>query len=340
MAMKSPKKLSIVMPFLNEGNEPILTIQSIYDTANPDDFEIVAIQDSPEPHVLEEVNKPNSLFPSVRFYKNKSRCGVDATRNAGVHLASSPNILLIDAHMRFKKNSHWLPRIVEVLEKEPQTLFCTTCLGLGYERGDNVETADIKYYGATLLMTNDFKEKQSFFCGNGEKKVAREVLEPKWLRGLKENTPSPYEVPCVMGANYCFTKKWFEYLHGLNFLLSWGSSEPYLALKSWLAGGNVKLLYDVEIGHIFRDRAPYTTPVWHLIFNKLLMARLLLPADMDFIIESYLPQGAELEDAKKIYSINADKLEAEHKYLQSIFQRTAKDYCKYHQIYFPDKVMT
>ena len=39
------KKLTIVMPFLNEENEPLETIKSIYETAPRELFKIIVIDD-------------------------------------------------------------------------------------------------------------------------------------------------------------------------------------------------------------------------------------------------------------------------------------------------------
>ena len=67
--MNSPnKRLTVIMPFLNEGDEPLRTIQSIYETANPDDLEIIAIQDGADKHALDDVSN-KIAFPAVRFYK-------------------------------------------------------------------------------------------------------------------------------------------------------------------------------------------------------------------------------------------------------------------------------
>lgn len=330
--MDMNKKLSIIMPFLNEGQEPLNTIRSIYDTANPDDFEIIAIQDDPKDFEFDA-----SEFKSVRLYRNQKRIGAHPSQNVGAALAQSPNMIFIDAHMRFKK-SDWLQGIVDNLDHDPKTLFCTTCVGLGHTTTMDVEISTAKYRGASLLLTNDYTAGE-YTCKDGEKRAARQVLEGKWCTDYNPDRASPYEIPCVMGANYCIKKDWFEYLHGFNFLLFWGSSEPYLSLKSWLAGGNIKFIPEIEIGHIFRDRSPFATPIWHLIFNKLLMTRLFFPKEMGDLLETYIPNDPAKTEASKTYIANLRTLTKEREYLMGIFTRNMRDYCDHFGLYFPSEPM-
>ena len=69
-----PKQVSIIVPFLNEGVWPYKTIQSIYDTANHDLFDVIAINDNSKD------NYDFSKFPDVRYIKNDQRMGVDGCR--------------------------------------------------------------------------------------------------------------------------------------------------------------------------------------------------------------------------------------------------------------------
>lgn len=79
------------------------------------------------------------------------------------------------------------------------------------------------YYGANILLYN-----HSY----------RDVIVSKWaskptIIGEKDY----YEIPCVLGANYGISLNWFKTLKGFEGLKMWGSLEPFLSLKSWLAGG-------------------------------------------------------------------------------------------------------
>lgn len=301
------KELSVIMPFLNEESEPIQTIKSLYDTAAKKNFEIIAIDD----------NSTKSLdfsgFRNVKYIKNKTRLGVDGCRQLGANLATTPNLFIIDAHMRFNKS--WNEQIVNLIEKEPETFWCTTCVQLGYGNMD-LSKSDIKYYGAKLVFVN----------GSMKGRPAREILEPKWLEKKQDGE---YEIPCVLGANYFFKKERFDYIHGLNGLKMWGTSEPFLSLKNFLAGGKNKITTTIEIGHEFRDNAPYSTPVWSMIYNKLFLCKTILPYDFGNDLIEKFQKNNILDAAMSEIKANKDFIDSESGYYQKIFSRSIQDFCKY-----------
>lgn len=287
-------RLSIVMPFLNEGMEPLYTVRSILDTCgDPAQVEIIAVQDDPQFGV------DFTGYPQVVHVRNPSRMGTGVSRNIGVTRATSGCVLIIDAHMRFR-HDNWVEQICTAVEDEPTTIFCTRCAVLNDQHMD-VENPRKYYYGANLLFVNQETPASApqFFDGDLPK-VVRNVIEPKWRTQEKYGTDSGREeIPCVLGACYAFRKSWFNHLRGFNGLMSWGTSEPFLSLKSWMAGGTSKLLPSVTIGHLFRGRSPFTTPIFHLIYNKLLVIRTVMP-EWSFL-ETYLPSDKLMVAANQQY---------------------------------------
>ncbi len=152
------------MPFLNEGAEPANTIQSIYDTCDPGMVDIIAIDDGSQLNFSDL-----SMFPSVKVIRNASRMGVAGCRQQGADLAETPLLFIIDGHMRFR-NDNWLDRLVTSLEREPQTIFCTTCVKLKPDQM-NMNKALKKYYGAHLLLVNPSKFGSL---------IARQIIEAQW----------------------------------------------------------------------------------------------------------------------------------------------------------------
>ncbi|GAH00539.1 unnamed protein product, partial [marine sediment metagenome] len=142
------KKLTIVIPTLDEGAEPEQTIKSIYDSASVDLFDIIVIDDASN-------IRPNGLeaFDEVRYVRNTRRIGVDASRTKGAYMAETPFILLIDAHMRFRKDN-WCECLIHALEKEPTTVFSTACVGLDKRKPKATVTNPTLgiYYGASILL--------------------------------------------------------------------------------------------------------------------------------------------------------------------------------------------
>lgn len=304
------------MPFLNEGAEPARTIESIYDTCDPGMIDIIAIDDGSQ-WSLSDLSR----FPDVKVVRNASRRGVAGCRQQGAELAQTPFLLIIDGHMRFRKDN-WLDRIIAALEREPQTIFCTTCVRLKPEQMDMTRTPN-KHYGAHLLLVNapqfgDF--------------VARQIIEAKWA---EPREPDEYEIQCVLGANYAVTADWFNKIRGFQGLQKWGSAEPYLSLKSWLAGGKCKILKDIEIGHMFREAPPYLTQTHHMFYNKMWICKTLFPDDLTYRLLAFLPKGAVYDAAEAEIKADWRRVQEMRAYLQRIFTRSVYEVCDELGIWVP-----
>lgn len=310
------KKLTVIMPFLNEWQEPADTIASIYETTDPSRVDIIAIDDA------SDVCKTDlSMFPEVRYIRNEYREGVARSRQIGVQLSQTPYLLIIDGHMRFQKDD-WLDKLIDALDREPRTLFCTTCVQLGYGNMDMAKATG-KYYGATLVMVNGQEASQA---------IAAQIIEPKWI-GPKDELE--YEIPCVLGANYAVRKDWFNHIRGLDGLERWGGDEAFLSLKTWRAGGKCKITRDVEIGHKFRDQAPYTTLSHNMYYNKILMCKTLFPQYLEEKLLSYFPRTPIVRSAFSLIQNQEKKLVEMKSYFNDIFEYSMEEICETHNITLP-----
>lgn len=303
------------MPHLNEKNEVFETVKSIYETIDIEDFEIISIDDgSKEVSDLSE-------FKNVRQIKNTQRIGVDACRQKGIDLSQSDYALILDSHMRFK-HDNWASKIIKYIDENPQTLFCTTCLGLGYGTLD-VNKHKGKYFGADIKLLTD-QEKN---------RPCRSVLEPKWTSEKREQE---YQIQCILGANYFFNKRWFNYIGGLRGLKSWGTSEPFLSIKSYLAGGDCKITKSIEIGHLFRDNAPYSTPIADLVYNKVYVLKTIFPKELEDKLMVHIPKDNNFNKAIKDIEKDHVKIAMDRDYYQGIFKMSIYDYCSKFNIKLPE----
>lgn len=300
--------LSIVMCFRNEGSEPKQTIRSILATRGDADIEILAIDDCSDEAV------GLSSFPRVRYIRNEKRLGVGMSRDFGVDQARSENILIIDAHMRFRQDN-WAEKGTAAVEENPGSIFCTKSIDIGSGRFDLKQTVlpmdhDLPSYtgcGLQLFLTQrDNPRKPDGF---------RNIIESKWA---EEKYGNMYPIPCLMGSNYFFKKTWYRKLHGFKGLKTWGNSEPFLSLKSWLAGGDIRLIKDIEIGHLYRRKNPNTVPREHFIYNKAVIARILFTPGFSDELINFLGDRPEVRKAKELLKANARAIEAERSYFSSI----------------------
>lgn len=249
-------KLTIVISFLNEGNEVENTLNSIRNTAG-NHVDIILINDaSTDASDYRSVAiKFNALY-----IENESREGIAASRDKGISRITTPYFLLLDAHMRFYQDD-WASQIVEELDKDDRVLLCCNTKVLKIDESGKLDESD---------TTSAFGARVNF-------QGTQRMLNSEWVS--QENEPGqPIEdIACVLGAGYAGSKRYWQYLRGLEGLIYYGCDEAYISLKVWLEGGRCRLMKNISIGHIYRKQAPYKIEDTHSIFNKLLIAELLLP---------------------------------------------------------------
>ena len=303
------------MPFLNESAWPTKTIQSIYDTSDSNLFEIIAINENAKD--IYDFSK----FPDVRYIVNKKRMGVDGSRQLGAELALTSRLFIIDAHTLFYPNSNWLNKIIDCIDREPTTAWCFTCVGL-WKGNEDINHPQGEYYGADLKLYTE-KEKD---------RPARQIIEPTW-RTKKPELEDDIQV--ILGANYGFSKAWFMKIHGLKNLKSWGSSEPFISIKSWLSSGSCKINTSIKTAHLFRENSPFQTDISHLVYNKIYILKTIFPKELEDRLMAYIPKDANYNDAMKTIEDNKAEIESERQYYQGIFKYSIYDFCKRFNIEIP-----
>lgn len=306
-------KLTIIIPFLNEGEEVRNTVNSIREYSNSHEVAIILINDaSDDKFNYEEVaNEFNT-----EYVKNENRIGVAASRDLGVELCKTPYFLFLDAHMRFYNNV-WVNRIVQELDCDSRSILCCQTRGLFVV--DNELIINKKRptsYGVSI----DFYNEEFFFEHHWIFEEDKEFLQ-------LDTVP----IPCIMGAAYACSKSYWTYLKGLDGLMYYGNDESYVSMKIWLEGGTCKLLKDVVVGHIYRDTPPYIIENAPRLYNRLLLAELLLP----YLDKVRVFSGMKgyyrsiFNDAMYLFYQNREKIYNLKVYYKGVFQN---DFSFYEQI--------
>jgi len=315
------KKITIVIPFLNEGDEPLKTTINLNESANTELFDIILIQDSPGK--LPFTVPPE--YKNVKVVINEERQGVCGARMTGVALAETPYILLTDAHMRFDKND-WLEKTIAELEANPKTLFCCVTKGVTNDVLDHKTGGG---YGCYILMKNTQVEGTNASFDNI-------MLSPKWLSDNK--ALQRYEIPCVMGAYYAMSKEWFNYIGGLRGLYMWGGDEPCLSMKTWMMGGQVVLLKDIVVGHKYRDQVsplPYQLYNWYKLYNALYIAAVLFPDDLVDAAADHLrliPFKGDVDAAMRHFKKHMQEIKKDREEFQPKIVRDINWFCEYFKL--------
>jgi glycosyltransferase involved in cell wall biosynthesis len=258
--------ITIIMPFLNEGIQPLLTINSILNTCPEKNYEIILIHDDPnDPEFINELDKYKDKV-KIQLIKNKKRLGVAESRNIGISKSTTPYVLLLDAHMRFI-NNNWMNELLIQVKQDNKSIFSSLTTGVD----DNNKLKKLAHSGCDIL----FKNKDNF-------KVADDsILSPKWKP--YKNIQEPFETPCVMGACYMMNREWINHIKQLQGLLYWGGDEPCMCLKSWLMGGSCKIIPKAIVGHIYRkkgEKLPWTLYTWYKFYNKMYLIYTLFPLNI------------------------------------------------------------
>lgn len=269
----SINELTVVIPFYNEGNELGNTIKSIRDTVG-NQVDIIAVDDKSD----DGYDYEKDLQPyHVRMVHNRERIGAAASKSHGIALARTPYFILLDAHMRFYSND-WHSKLLCELKKNSNRMLCCQTRFLEKNEDGSISERSSFVYGAFL----DF--------------YTPDILPTARWNYLHQETPNvyPLPVPAVLGATYASSKVYWNKIKGFDGLVGYGSEEEYISLKAWLDGGGCYLLYDIEVGHIYRCLERYTTMSCQFSYNRMLIAETLLPYKMRCKVHaSIMQQGMQ-----------------------------------------------
>lgn len=293
-------RLTVIIPFLNEGNEVERTISSIkeYSTNNPD---IILINDA---------STDNFDYESIagkyncRYVCHQQRMGVAASRQEGVDLCRSSHFLLLDAHMRFY-DKRWDEKLLIYLAANPRSVICSQTKVLRIDaKGEVVEDMAHEVRCAGFI---DFGE--------------RELFRVMWNHTDLEPYTNLIEVPCIIGAAYACSTEYWKLINGLEGLKTYGTDEELLSMKVWLEGGRCLLVRDWVVGHIYRNEFPYPVPGVDVVYNRLFVAELLLsyPLKRELFYKMRLTYKDNYLKAYNMIKENYFSIRKHKQYLKSVF---------------------
>lgn len=300
--------LSVVITSFNDNAELLATVQSLHATTQH--VEVVIVDDASSPPVM--------LPPAGhRIVRTERRIGVGPARHLGALNARGTFILFVDSHCRFTPG--WFEASVSRILDRPTTVHCGSCLGLGYngskQMNMDVTKPNTEYFGATWN-----------FCGPDRNNPRQEqVFETIWA---PQRDGDDYELSGIMGACYIVPREWYLRLNCGANLISYGCDEQELALKTWLAGGDCRMLKGLRIGHKFKEArknqimlpALYNATDY-VIRNKMFLIQTILPKSHAEILLRHLRFTREFTNARKAVEADWHRVEIERARNQVLFKR-------------------
>lgn len=321
MTDQTQKKITVIITFYNEKQEVENTIESVKEFSS--NIDILVINDaSDDGFNYDDIIQNHDIL----YIKNNTRLGVAASRDLGVKNCKTPYFLLLDAHMRFYDNK-WVDRISSELDCDNRTLLCCQTASILTDKNGKILENQVSNpsFGAYINL------KDTYF-------------EPVWIKNHSLCNSLTVTIPCVLGAGYACSKKYWQYLKGLNGLVSYGNDEPYISLKVWLEGGSCKLLKNVVIGHIYRlkeDTPFYANDLILRLYNRLFLAELLLPCILKrkfyswyryTMVETFNQTMLQLFNNRT----NIIKLKD---YYRTIFNYEYSYFEKFNKLHYPDDIL-
>lgn len=310
------KKLSVIIPFLNEKEEIFNTVKSLLDhLPSNTDIDILIINDASDDGYPynQIISNLQARYKNIKYFTNKIRLGVAESRNFGVSQITTPYFLLLDAHMRFYDTS-WYNSIVEYLDKNEKVLLCC-------------QSSSITRICNELVDLNNPKTARGAYIFFNPKEI--NFLDVQWNYSPEMNNISLCDIACVLGAGYACHKSYWDFLRGLEGLCEYGLDEQFISLKVWLTGGKCILLNNFVLGHIYRTNAPYNIASTTLMYNKMFITEVLLPHEIKYEYYKTLQKTNNelfLENLSKIRKNNATIKELRSYFSSIIKPEKLKEY--------------
>jgi glycosyltransferase involved in cell wall biosynthesis len=292
------KNLSVIIPFLNEGENLIKTLENIQLTAG-DAVNIILINDGSNDNF--DYSKHLKCFNNgrLKYYESKERLGVANCRNAGVDLCETPYILFLDAHMAFL-NNNWAAELIKELQDHPDDLLSLQTLSLYPDfRMKNLRS---NISGCKWQSFNNKNNWDIFSC---------KWDAPKILNAINE-------VDVVMGAAYATSTESWKKLHGLQGLIKYGGDEQFMSLKYKCSGHKMYTINYIQVGHVYRETQPYAFSTFERTYNQIIIIMTLFEGEQE---KELLKNCKRLNDNFDVCfnSIDKEWVGIEKKYLASVF---------------------
>ena len=286
------ESISIVIPTYNDAARTCKTIDNIFSScSNKNNLDVIVVNDG-------STEKYEIKNKQVTYIENKSNIGISQSRNIGILAAKSDQILTTDSHILFEKKG-WDEEIIEAVKSNPQSILCFACRDLSSKK---------VYYAGGF----------SFLHSNTDL-----ILNPNLLIDIPN--VNFCDVPAVIGGAYAFSKNWYSNILGMNGIIGCGVGETFLSIKSYLAGGDCKLIKDIKIGHDFQ-KIEYTISKGNIYYNKIFLSMTILPSLFTTIVINMLPNGKDKDLAMELFKRNSKDMMQKRLDYEEIFKKPFEEY--------------
>ncbi|XP_063904455.1 polypeptide N-acetylgalactosaminyltransferase 5 isoform X3 [Zophobas morio] len=246
---KYPKLLpttSIVIVFHNEAWTTLLrTVWSVINRSpRPLLKEIILVDDASErEHLGEKLEEYVKTLPvPVIVLRTEKRSGLIRARLLGAKHVKGQVITFLDAHCECTEG--WLEPLLARIVQDRKTVVCPII--------DVISDETFEYITASDMTWGGFNWKLNF----------RWYRVPQREMDRRNNDrTAPLRTPTMAGGLFSIDKEYFyelgAYDEGMNI---WGGENLEMSFRVWQCGGKLEIIPCSHVGHVFRDKSPYTFP--------------------------------------------------------------------------------
>jgi GT2 family glycosyltransferase len=230
-------EFSVVIPTLNEGEHLRRTVDQLRATV-PASTELIVVDDGATDGCCDFLR---TGAEDVRLLEPIGvRLGASGARNRGAAAANGDAVVFLDAHCELQPG--WIEKLRDA----------------AFEPGVGAAGPGVAVLGRREC------------CGWGMR-YRDAGLGIEWLPAPPAAAPSA--VPMVPGCCVAMRRTLFESLGGFDAgLMLWGSEDCELSLRLWMAGYELRIVPDVVVAHLFRERHPYPIDWATILHNQLRVA--------------------------------------------------------------------
>ncbi|XP_038078195.1 polypeptide N-acetylgalactosaminyltransferase 13-like [Patiria miniata] len=236
-------KTSIIICFHNEAWSTLLrTIHSILDRSPLRLIhEIVLVDDASNlEHLREPLEDYISLLHEarIRLVRSPERVGLIRARMLGVDAMEGEIITFLDSHIEVMVG--WLEPLLARLAGDRTRVVMPVV--------DEISQENLKYgVVPEPLQRGGFNWRFQY----------RWVEDPGYAR--RSSKAEPIRSPAMPGGLLSMDKKFFTKLGGYDPGMEiWGGENLEESLKIWTCGGSIEIIPCSRVGHIYRNRSPYS----------------------------------------------------------------------------------
>ncbi|XP_076272857.1 polypeptide N-acetylgalactosaminyltransferase 5 isoform X1 [Rhynchophorus ferrugineus] len=237
---------SIVVVFHNEAWSTLL--RTVWSAINrsPKNLlkEIILVDDASERDYLgrklEEYVK--TLPIPVYVLRTEKRSGLIRARLLGAKKVTGQVITFLDAHCECTEG--WLEPLLARIVENRKTVVCPII--------DVISDESFEYITASDMTWGGFNWKLNFRWY----RVSQREMDRR-----KGDRTAPLRTPTMAGGLFSIDKDYFyeigSYDEGMDI---WGGENLEMSFRVWQCGGILEIIPCSHVGHVFRDKSPYTFP--------------------------------------------------------------------------------